>query len=120
MHAFRCHPFFRLGLFLILFAATHSSVIVQGASRPNVIVMITDDQGYGDFGFQGNTILRTPNLDAMARQSAQMTQYYVSPVCAPTRACLMTGRYNYRTRCIDTYIGRAMMDPEERTLTEYL
>ena len=54
MHAFRCHPFFRLGLFLILFATTHSSVIVQGASRPNVIVMITDDQGYGDFGFQGN------------------------------------------------------------------
>ena len=46
----------------------------------------------------------------MARQSAQMTQYYVSPVCAPTQACLMTGRYNYRTRCIDTYIGRAMMD----------
>ena len=120
MHAFRCHPFFRLGLFLILFATTHSSVIVQGASRPNVIVMITDDQGYGDFGFQGNPILRTPNLDAMARQSAQMTQYYVSPVCAPTRACLMTGRYNYRTRCIDTYIGRAMMDPEERTLAEYL
>ena len=52
MHAFRCHPFFRLGLFLILFATTHSSVIVQGASRPNVIVMITDDQGYGILDFK--------------------------------------------------------------------
>jgi len=88
--------------------------------RPNVILIMTDDQGYGDFGFTGNPVIRTPNLDRMAAESARMTNYYVHPVCAPTRACLMTGRYNYRTRAIDTYIGRAMMEPEEVTLAEVL
>lgn len=92
----------------------------QAQTRPNVILMITDDQGYGDFGYMGNPVLKTPALDTMARQSAHMSQYYVSPVCAPTRACLMTGRYNYRTRAIDTWIGRAMMEPEEVTLAETL
>ncbi len=87
---------------------------------PNVIVIITDDQGYGDFGFQGNPIIQTPNIDVLASQSAVVDRYYVSPVCAPTRASLMTGRYNYRTRVVDTYIGRAMMDPEETTMAELL
>ena len=88
--------------------------------RPNVILIMTDDQGYGDFGFMGNPVLRTPNLDAMAGRSARMTQFYVSPVCSPTRASLMTGRYNYRTRVVDTWIGRSMMEPEETTLAEVL
>jgi arylsulfatase A-like enzyme len=93
---------------------------VTSPSRPNIIVIITDDQGYGDFGVTGNPFIQTPNIDDLAKQSTQMTNYYVSPVCAPTRACLMTGRYNYRTRAIDTYIGRAMMEPEEVTLAEIL
>ena len=89
-------------------------------NKPNVILIITDDQGYGDFGINGNPIIKTPNLDDMAKRSAQMTNYYVCPVCAPTRACLMTGRYNYRTRVIDTWVGRAMMEPTEVTLAEIL
>lgn len=92
----------------------------ESIERPNVILIITDDQGYGDLGVKGNPVIKTPHLDALAKESAEMTQYYVSPVCAPTRACLMTGRYNYRTRAIDTYIGRAMMEPEEVTLAELL
>jgi arylsulfatase/arylsulfatase A len=88
--------------------------------HPNVILILTDDQGYGDFGAAGNPVIRTPNLDAMASRSAQMTTFYVSPVCSPTRASLMTGRYNYRTRVVDTWIARAMMDPEEVTLAELL
>lgn len=88
--------------------------------RPNIVLIITDDQGYGDLGFTGNPVIRTPNLDEMARESARMTTFYVSPVCAPTRASLMTGRYNYRTRVTDTYIGRAMMEPEEVTVAELL
>ncbi|MBN1806267.1 MAG: arylsulfatase [Sedimentisphaerales bacterium] len=88
--------------------------------RPNVILVITDDQGYGDLGVTGNNLIRTPNIDAMARRSGSMKNFYVSPVCAPTRACLMTGRYNYRTRVVDTYVGRAMMEPEETTVAEIL
>jgi len=91
-----------------------------GRQRPNVIVIMTDDQGYGDLGVTGNPVIRTPHIDAMAERSARMEQFYVHPVCSPTRACLMTGRYNYRTRVIDTWIGRSMMDPEEVTIAELL
>jgi len=89
-------------------------------TRPNIVLIMTDDMGYGDLGFHGNPRIDTPNLDAMAQRSARLTTFYVSPVCAPTRASLMTGRYNYRTRCIDTYIGRAMMDTAEVTIAEIL
>ena len=90
------------------------------AAGPNIVLVMTDDQGYGDLGVTGNRVIDTPNIDAMARRSASMKTFYVSPVCAPTRACLMTGRYNYRTRAIDTWIGRAMMEPEEVTVAEVL
>ena len=86
--------------------------------RPNVILVMTDDQGYGDLGATGNNLIRTPNIDAMAGRSGSMENFYVSPVCAPTRACLMTGRYNYRTRVVDTWVGRAMMEPEYTTIAE--
>lgn len=89
-------------------------------ARPNIVVVITDDQGIGDFGGAGNPVIDTPHLDAMARRGGQLTTFYVSPVCAPTRASLMTGRYNYRTRVVDTYLGRAMMEPDEVTLAEVL
>lgn len=88
--------------------------------RPNVILMMTDDQGIGDFGVNGNTLIETPNIDAIAAKSGSLTTFYVSPVCSPTRASLMTGRYNQRTRCIDTWLGCSMMEPDEFTLAEAL
>ncbi|HOW70608.1 MAG TPA: arylsulfatase [Phycisphaerae bacterium] len=93
---------------------------VAGHRPLNVILIVTDDQGIGDLSVTGNPVLRTPNLDRLAAGGARMTRFYVSPVCTPTRACLMTGRYNYRTRAIDTYVGRAMMDPAEVTVAEVL
>ncbi len=90
------------------------------ARKPNVIIVMTDDQGYGDLGFHGNPVIKTPNLDALARESARLDPFYVCPVCAPTRASLMTGRSHQRTRAIDTYIGRAMMDTDEVTIAEIL
>jgi arylsulfatase A-like enzyme len=89
-------------------------------SRPNIILIITDDQGFGDLGVHGNPKIRTPNLDRLARQGARLKQFYVSPVCSPTRASLLTGRYNYRTGVVDTYRGRSMMHPDEVTLAERL
>jgi len=87
-------------------------------SRPNVLLILTDDQCYGDLGCHGNDKIRTPHLDRLAAESVEFTHFYVSPVCAPTRASLMTGRYNYRTGAIDTYLGRAMMHPDEVTIAE--
>ena len=89
-------------------------------SRPNVILILTDDQGYGDVGVHGNERIRTPNLDRFAREGIEMTRFYVSPVCAPTRASLMTGRYYYRTGVIHTSRGGAKMHGGETTLAERL
>jgi arylsulfatase A-like enzyme len=99
---------------------TANSMAAAGPARPNVLLVITDDQGYGDLGCHGNPKIRTPNLDAFAQQSVHLRNFFVSPVCAPTRASLMTGRYNYRTGVVDTYLGRALMCPDEVTLAEML
>ncbi|MDX2266972.1 MAG: arylsulfatase [Bryobacter sp.] len=88
--------------------------------RPNILVVMTDDQGYGDLSLHGNANLQTPNLDALAKQGAQCTRFHVSPVCSPTRSSLLTGRYNYRTGVVDTFLGRSMMRPTETTIAEML
>ncbi len=88
--------------------------------RPNVIVVLTDDQGYGDLGAHGNDSIRTPHLDRFAAQGVEFTNFYVSPVCAPTRASLLTGRYYYRTGIIHTSRGGAKMHADEVTLAERL
>jgi len=87
---------------------------------PNIILVITDDQGYGDLGFHGNSIIRTPTIDSLARNSVRLKNFYVSPVCAPTRSSLMTGRYSLRTGVYDTYNGGAIMSNTETTIAEYL
>ncbi len=68
----------------------------------NLVFVLTDDQGYGDIGVHGNDLIKTPNMDRLADESVELTQFYCSPVCAPTRASLMTGRYNYRTGVVHT------------------
>jgi arylsulfatase A-like enzyme len=80
---------------LILFASL--CVIAQGADKPNIILMMADDLGYGDTGFNGNTIIKTPQLDQMARDGVKMTHFYAGgPVCSPTRATCLTGRHYFR------------------------
>lgn len=92
----------------------------QTKSRPNVLLIITDDQGYGDIGFHGNPDVKTPVLDMLAKGSTRFTSFYVSPVCAPTRSSLLTGRYSLRTGVHDTYNGGAIMATEEITLAELM
>jgi len=87
---------------------------------PNVILIITDDQGYGDLNFTGNPNIITPALDNFAAESVRFNNFYVSPVCAPTRSSLMTGRYSLRTGVRDTYNGGAIMASSEVTLAEML
>lgn len=104
---------------LILLGALYGSQADE-STAPNVVLIVTDDQGFGDFGFQGNPLVDTPALDELAAASVQWDRFYVSPVCSPTRAALMTGRYHMRTGVVDTFKGRSMMDPEEETLAEVL
>ncbi|HBV65361.1 MAG TPA: arylsulfatase [Rhodopirellula sp.] len=109
-----------LGFFCIAGAVLSRSVEAADTARPNIVVIMPDDQGYGDHGVTGNSVIRTPNIDALAEKSASMSDFYVCPVCSPTRASLMTGRYHYRTRVVDTFKGRSMMEPEEVTVAEVL
>lgn len=90
------------------------------AAPPNVLLVITDDQGWGDLGAHGNPVLKTPQLDAFAKQSAWLKNFQVCPVCSPTRSSLLTGLYNYRTGVVDTYLGRSLMRPDVKTLAEHL
>jgi len=92
----------------------------QDSQKPNVILIITDDQGYGDLGFTGNPHVKTPTIDALASKSIRFNNFYVSPVCAPTRSSLMTGRYSLRTGVRDTYNGGATMATNEVTIAEVL
>jgi len=92
----------------------------QIPKRPNVLLIITDDQGYGDFGFTGNPHIKTPVLDKFARESIRFNNFYVSPVSAPTRSSLLTGRYSLRTGVRDTNNGGAIMATEEITIAEML
>lgn len=88
--------------------------------RPNVVVILTDDQGYGDFSLRRNPILKTPNLDRLAGESVEFTRFSVSPVCAPTRAALMTGRYPLRTGVHGVTKGRETMRRNEVTIADCL
>lgn len=91
-----------------------------GARRPNVLLILTDDQGYGDLSLHGNPHLKTPNLDKLAREGVELTRFYVSPVCAPTRASLLTGRYNVRCGVHGVTRGMETMAPDEVTIAEAL
>ncbi len=86
--------------------------------RPNVIFVLTDDQGYGDLGCHGNPILKTPNLDRMHAESARFTDYHVSPLCTPTRGALLTGRDPGKNGAYRTSAGRTMLHADERTLAD--
>ena len=105
---------------LILFLTFSGWSMAQEIYHPNVIIIITDDQGYGDLGFTGNPHVKTPVIDAFARSSVRFNNFYVSPVCAPTRSSLMTGRYSLRTGVRDTYNGGAIMASNEVTIAEML
>lgn len=104
----------------IIFSCILFSCNKNEIDRPNVILIITDDQGFGDIGYNGNTKIHTPNLDSLAHESLRFNNFYVSPVCAPTRSSLMTGRYSLRTGVRDTYNGGAIMSTDEITIAEIL
>ncbi|MFD2606169.1 arylsulfatase [Euzebyella marina] len=88
--------------------------------RPNIILIVADDQGWGDLGSSGNTNLETPQIDALAKYGVSFENFYVQPVCSPTRAEILTGRYFPRTGVYSTSSGGERMNYEETTLAELL
>ncbi|MDT8300110.1 MAG: arylsulfatase [Sedimentisphaerales bacterium] len=85
---------------------------------PNVVLVMTDDQGYGDLGCYGNPVLQTPNLDSLYTQSIRLTDFHVSPTCSPTRSALMTGHYCNRTGVWHTIMGRSLLRKDEVTMAD--
>lgn len=108
----------------LLFAAPdapHAAEAKPAAqTRPNILFILTDDQGYGDVGRHGNPILKTPNLDALHDQSVRFTDFCVSSSCSPTRASLMSGMFNLRTGVTHTIAPRCRMNPRLTILPQYL
>lgn len=90
------------------------------AQRPNILLVLTDDQGIGDLGINGNPVLKTPHLDNFARQSIQLSQFIVSFNCSPTRASLLTGRDAYRTGVVGVTEADHLMKQSEVTLAKIL
>ena len=108
------HPLLLPFVLLAAMPAAASAAV----ERPNVMLIITDDQGYGDVGAHGNEMIRTPHLDRLHAESIRLTDYHVDPTCSPTRSALMTGRYSTRTGVWHTIQGRSLMAPTELTLGE--
>ncbi len=101
---------------LFIFLLVAQPTMARNSSRPNVILVMTDDQGYGDIGCHGNPILQTPNLDALHADAVRFTDFHVSPFCTPTRAALLTGNHPGVTGAYRTSSGRTMMHTDEKTL----
>lgn len=89
-------------------------------TRPNIVLIVADDQGWGDLSLTGNPVISTPYLDSLARQGAFFQQFFVSAVCSPTRAELLTGRYAVRGGVYSTSEGGERLDLDEETVADLL
>ena len=110
-------------IFIALLSILTGSCFNSGnpaAGKPNIILVMTDDQGYGDLSCHGNPWLKTPNLDRLREQSVRLTNFHVSPTCAPTRAALLTGHYTNRTGAWHTIGGRSLLRESEVTMANIL
>ncbi len=106
----------RVFLISMLLVFTGAFFSPARAGFPNVVLVITDDQGYGDIAAHGHPFVRTPNLDALHAASIRLEDYHVAPTCAPTRAALYTGHWTNRTGVWHTIQGRSMLREDEETI----
>jgi arylsulfatase A-like enzyme len=105
-------------LLLGLFSAVPATAAAPAPRQPNVILLLTDDQGYGDLARHGNPIIKTPQLDRLHDESVRLTNFHVDTYCTPTRSALMTGRYAHRVGGWGTLCGRNMLRDEEVTMAD--
>ncbi len=97
---------------LFTLSGAHLAAQAPSASRPNVVLIITDDVGYGDIGSYGAPDIKTPNIDRLAKEGTKFTDFYAAPTCTPTRAALISGRYQQRVRLERPLGGSASADGE--------
>ena len=102
--------------FILFFTACKDTTSTN--SFPNVIIVMTDDQGYGDLGFNGNMLIRTPHIDKFAAQSVNFTNYHAGTTCSPTRAGLMTARNCLRNGVWHTNAGCSLLNQDEETIAD--
>src|SRR5262245_57507925 len=100
-----------LGLFLLL-------PLLAGDVRPNVVILLVDDMGWGDLSVNGNTNVSTPHIDSLAKDGAIFERFFVQPVCSPTRAEMLTGRWHPRGGVRGVSTGGERLDLDERTIAE--
>src|SRR5688572_17889527 len=100
--------------------AAASLVSAASPAKPNIVFVLTDDQGYGDISAHGNPILRTPNLDRLRSESARFTDFHVSPTCSPTRSALFTGRHEFKNGITHTIFERERLTLNATTLAQVL
>ena len=99
-----------------LISSKAEAVAGRANKRPNIVVILTDDQGWGDLSVHGNVNLKTPNIDSLARDGALFDRFFVCPVCAPTRAELLTGRYHSRGGVHGVTTGAERLNIDEKTI----
>ncbi|HUG69882.1 MAG TPA: arylsulfatase [Pirellulaceae bacterium] len=103
---------------LAILHAACGVVVAESRTHPNVVVFLADDAGWGDYSHSGNTQLATPNIDAIARQGISLDRFFVCPVCAPTRAEFLTGRYHPRGGVRGVSTGQERLDLDESTIAD--
>ncbi len=104
-------------LFLL---ATLLPGLAADPARPNIVIVMPDDIGYGDFACLGNPVIKTPAVDALHAQSVRFTDFHVSPTCAPTRSALLTGRHEFKNGVTHTILERERLAPGSITLAQVL
>ena len=104
---------------LIIFTLLHGFISCENQSSPNILIVLTDDQGWGDLSIRGNTNLKTPNIDNIGYNGASFERFYVSPVCAPTRAELLSGKYFVKSGVNGVTRGYERMSNDVQLVSEY-
>lgn len=110
--------FFIFTCLIITCNSSEKAVSKPKETSPNIVLILTDDQGWGDLSISGNTNLNTPNIDELARNGAILDRFYVNAVCSPTRAEILTGRYAVRSGVYSTSQGGERIDLDETTIAE--
>ena len=105
---------------VLLVGLENTGSCAEKRSAPNIVFILTDDQGYGDLSCNGNPVLKTPNIDRLHAEGVRLNDFHVSPTCAPTRSALITGRHEFRNGVTHTIFERERLTLSATTLPQVL